>query len=233
VYVADVKRIAGLDHYVIAEVWRHDPVLGPIPIVGSEWMPGMVRHSIGTPHEQVLITITANPRGQSSSTSPISDGRLPSGIPAADLRDLVRSGRPTGSPVTRAYPKPPGLEESIATATGIYLATVAVEDGYLVYHVSEVWRHREAGAAPKIGDELIPQQRHKAGNTLHSSSAVVFTYPEPVERAGLHSRTSSQVMLVINGYIADAMLFDVRKQVLAADAASAAPATSSAGAGTP
>jgi hypothetical protein len=234
VYLAAAKRVGELEHFFIAEVWRHDAALGAAPRVGSEWAPENARPPGTIAPDQVLILVTATERGRTTGMTPIAHGRvMGSNFPVGELRATIRSTQASSPVPPPLRPGPSPLDHGIADASAVYLVRTDLSDGLIRYRVSEVWRHRGAGPVPKIGDEVMPDPKrkvkvhpepppdpkHKIIHAETPSTGVAFIFPKPTTSAGLNSWRSSEVRFVINGYIPGyGSLFDLYQSVTKADA---------------
>jgi hypothetical protein len=190
VYLARVERSGGLAHYIVAEVWRHDPVLGPAPAIGSEWVTMFPKKESAELGDAVVIFIdpgqvsasNAGRAGRTTQITPVANGRLVvSRTAVAGLRARVVAGTPA-SRLTAS--REPTLDEVVLRARAIYLARIERSGGLLHYIVAEIWRSDPSrGPPPAIGSEVLDSRPKKDIPTMnYGDFVVVAIFSPPLER---------------------------------------------------
>jgi hypothetical protein len=207
VYLAKVELSNGLVHYVITEVWRHDPNLGPRPEIGTD---ATIPHpeGINAPRDQVIVYSVpgrfpnhGEGGGVETMITPVDDGYLQMGhFPLDKLRERVEAGKPD-SEITPPAHSPPAIEQLLARSHGIYLANVERSDVGLHYVLCEVWRQdANAGTAP-AGMVLLPSRpREIFPGTQYGDQVVIFVYSRGPLQAG-RPVPMGDVAYVFDGFV--------------------------------
>lgn len=190
VYFARVERSGDLAHYIVAEVWRHDPVLGVAPAIGSEWVTVFPKKESAELGDAVVIFIdpgqvsasNAGRAGRTTQITPVANGRLVvSRTAVAELRARVVAGT-AASRLTAS--REPTLDEVVLRASAIYLARIERSGGLLHYIVAEIWRSDpNQSPPPAIGTEGLASPRKPDVPTMnYGDFVVVAVFSPPLER---------------------------------------------------
>jgi len=205
VYFARVERADGLARYIISEVWRHDPALGPAPAIGSEWAGIVPLQASKVYGDAVIIYIAPSHMGHAGHTTgtvPVTNGYLVRDhTPVAELRDHVVSSHAALKiePSSR-----PSLDVLVSRANAVYLARVDRSGGLVHYIVTEVWRSGpDMGTPLAIGSEFFEDRsniaRKDQPTMTYGDHVVIFDFRPSLEIPG--GRELCDMPAVFNGYL--------------------------------
>ena len=190
VYFARVERSGGLVHYIVTEIWRHDPALGTAPAVGSEWVTMFPKNESAERGDAVVIFVGPSQpldrhsahAGSTEQMASVANGHLvASHTSVAELHARVAAGT---APARLTPSSAPTLDEVVSRASAIYLARIERSGGLLHYIVAEIWRSDpKQSPPPAIGTEVLASRPKKDIPTMNYGDFVVVSiFSPPLKR---------------------------------------------------
>lgn len=152
IYLVKPEIHGGFAHYVIAEVWRHDPAMGPIPGPGSEIKAPLPVDDGRHRPALSLVGETALEEVGSTLEIPLAAFGIANDSDLATVKTRVLAY----SPAHGFWPRPAALKiDRLARARGVYLVHSEPQPSGVTWIVDDVWRQDPSlGAAVAAGGQL-------------------------------------------------------------------------------